>query len=477
MRALRAPVGALVLVALAAGPARGNGRPPAVNSIAVDPRDPRRIVLGATFGPLLSTDCGSTWRWTCEQAVGYTGVWDPKFLFSRTSSAIFATAFDGLAVTRDEGCSWSFAPSLADFFVDDLAWATETTTAGTTEVLWAVTSSAARTNCVYQSRDDGATFEPSGLCSDTLFFKSIAVAPSDQQQVYVVSYNPNLNVMRPSFHKSSGRDAAGVMQFQTLELPQAFWTMTDLRLVGVDRTDANRIYVRGKDQGGPHLYTTADGGVNWMRITPPDVTQITAAILVEDHLLVATSRTLLRSSNRGQSFEPVGGTPFLSCLASVSTLGAPRETYLYGCANPFQEPRAAALISRDFTNFTPLFKFENLYGPLECGGDAPTTKLCTPLWPGLAMQLFTPGSRPVAGPSCGAGGGAPADGGAAGASPPADAAPVVTRDGGTVARSNGGCHASGAGAGLLGGLLPVLLGLSVGAVRRRASAARRRPPG
>ncbi len=66
MRQLSRRLLIVALLALTPALARANGRPPAVNSVAVDPRDPSRLAIGGTFGPLLSKTCGSTWLWTCE---------------------------------------------------------------------------------------------------------------------------------------------------------------------------------------------------------------------------------------------------------------------------------------------------------------------------------------------------------------------------------------------------------------------------
>ncbi len=452
-----------VLCALAPAAARANGRPPAINSVAIDPRDPSRLVIGATFGPLVSKTCGATWRWTCEQAVGYSGVWDPGFVFSGRSSTIFATTFSGVVATTDEGCTWNRLPALGEVFVDDLKRTVEKDPGGASvERLWAATSSASRRNCVYESRDDGQTFSASGLCSDTLFFKSIAVAPSNPSQLYVLGYDANMNTMRPTFHRATGRDPTGVLQFETIELPAAAWTLYDVSLVGVESSDPNRVFLRGRDATGSQVWVTEDGGTNWRRVTLPDVSQILAGLLVDDLVLLATNKGLLKSSDHGASFQAVMGAPRLHCLSMATHgEGAMRAVTLYGCANPFTEG-AAAFLSTDLGSWKPLFKFENLFGPLECPAQTPTTDVCTPLYPGLSMQLFTEGATPVMGPRCGEGGmTSPPDARQMPEPPSGDGGTVVTRnDGGSTMSAPKGCAAGGGSGGvaLLGvGAVAILL--------------------
>ncbi len=462
MRLQYHPLLLAVLLSLTPARARANGRPPAVNSVAVDPRDPSRLAIGGTFGPLVSKTCGSTWRWTCEQAVGYSGVWDPSFVFSGSSRTIFATTFSGVVATTDEGCTWSRLGSLGEVFVDDLRRTVEKDASGAaSERLWAATSSASRRNCVYESRDDGQTFSASGLCSDTLFFKSIAVAPSNPTQLYVVGYDANLNTMRPTFHRSTGRDLTGVLQFETLELPQTMWTLYDVSLLGVAASDPNRVFLRGRDATGAQLWLTEDGGTNWRRITLPDVSQILAGLLVDDLVLLATNKGLLKSTDHGASFQAVLGAPRLHCLSQATFgQGAARSVTLYGCANPFTEG-AAAFLSTDLGSWKPLFRFENLFGPLECPAQTPTTDVCTPLYPGLSMQLFSEGATPVAGPRCGEGSTmSPPDARQMPEPPSGDGGTVVRRnDGGSTVTSPKGCAAGSRGEVGVGGLL-VLVALA-----------------
>src|SRR5439155_24446940 len=87
-------------LALAAAPAFANGRAPLTNGINFKAGDDQSIYLSTTFGLLVSHDDGCTFRWVCEQSLGYGGQWDPKYAIA-SDGTIFATTFEGLRVSRD----------------------------------------------------------------------------------------------------------------------------------------------------------------------------------------------------------------------------------------------------------------------------------------------------------------------------------------------------------------------------------------
>src|SRR5690349_20187638 len=96
---------AILLAAVVPRAADANGRYPQAVSIHFQPGNNHRILVGATFGMLLSEDDGATWRWTCEKNIGYGGIFDPTYEISQAGT-IFATTFDGLSISRDSGCNF-----------------------------------------------------------------------------------------------------------------------------------------------------------------------------------------------------------------------------------------------------------------------------------------------------------------------------------------------------------------------------------
>src|SRR5262245_31828515 len=203
------PAALAVLASLASG-AGANGRPPVSNGIYFRPQDARSIYVRSTFGLLVSFDEGCSFRWVCEQAIGYGGQFDPKYAVA-TDGTIFATTFTGLRVSRDGGCTWATATSekpagdpgrIAGIWVDALDIAPN-------DQVWVATAESGRPNNVYRSTDGGQTFEPRNLLSQMIWWKSVQVAPTNAQRVYVTGYQ----VASPtSAHFLRSDDAGGQWQ-------------------------------------------------------------------------------------------------------------------------------------------------------------------------------------------------------------------------------------------------------------------------
>ena len=102
----------LVAVVLAPAVALADGRAPLTNGVHFQPGDDRSIYVATTFGLLISHDDGCSFRWVCEQNIGYAGTFDPRYRIA-SDGAIFATTFTGLRVSRDGGCSFTTATSEA----------------------------------------------------------------------------------------------------------------------------------------------------------------------------------------------------------------------------------------------------------------------------------------------------------------------------------------------------------------------------
>src|SRR5687768_4664985 len=92
-----------------ADPALANARFPNAQQLVVHPTNPDRLWLRATHGVLTSPDRGKTWRWVCEEAVGYTGTRDPPIGVTQTGAVLVGVS--GLSISRDEGCDWNFHPT------------------------------------------------------------------------------------------------------------------------------------------------------------------------------------------------------------------------------------------------------------------------------------------------------------------------------------------------------------------------------
>jgi hypothetical protein len=441
--AASAALGAALLASPA--PAHANGRPPVTNGITFRPNDNQSLYVRSTFGLLISHDNGCSFRWVCEQAIGYGGVYDPKYAVA-TDGTIFATTFTGLKVSRDGGCSFTTATAelppgapgrIADAWVDALD-------IGPTGEIWAATADGTKPNDIYRSTDGGVTFAPRGMTGSPdwpmIWWKSLAVAPSDAARVYAAGYqiaNPS-----PLAHVFSTTD--GGQSWTPSPLAGVSLGTTPLvTIAAVDPANPQILYlvsVDGNGPGGDRLYRSTDGAATFTEVLA--TTQPISNVVVRDATTVvvatadATAGGAFQSTDGGATFAAVAGAPRLGCL------GKRPDGSLIGCAANWDPDFKAVARSTDAVQWQKVFRFVELAGPLACPAGTPGRDMCDQeLWPTLKAQFAATGPTD---PAC--------------AIPPGDTTEPPKEPGGCCDAGTG----SPLGAGVLAGLLACLLG------RRRA---------
>src|SRR5678815_2464803 len=90
-RSTSAGLSLALCLGIAAGVAHANGRFPATIDVHFKPGDPDVIALQVTWGLITSTDGGATWHWSCEEAVGFGGIYDPDYAFTSTGLLLATT--------------------------------------------------------------------------------------------------------------------------------------------------------------------------------------------------------------------------------------------------------------------------------------------------------------------------------------------------------------------------------------------------
>ncbi|MEO8700891.1 MAG: sialidase family protein [Kofleriaceae bacterium] len=381
------PIVAIIALGLAAGVVHANGRPPLTNGVVFRPGDSETLYVRSTFGLLISSDAGCTFRWVCEQCIGYGGTFDPKYAVA-SDGTIFATTFTGLRVSRDGGCS--FTTATAELAVGDPGRiadvSVEALDIGPTGEVWVATADSGKPNNVYRSTDNGVTFAPRGMLSPTIWWRSVAVAPSNPLRVYVTGYEVTSSAA-PITHVYRTDDGGETWT----EL--AVGSLAPILLVAaVDPLDPGTVFLRsGATSAGDRLYRSSDAGATFTEVlvtTEPihDVLIASAATV-----LVATEAgTLFRSDTAGAAFAPVAGAPRVGCL------GKRPDGTLLTCAANWEPDFMAVGTSSDATHWDPLFRFSQLAGPLVCPAGTQGHETCEQLWPGLDEQFG------VVGPACGA---------------------------------------------------------------------------
>lgn len=424
--------------------ALANGRPPLTNGVHFRPGDDQSLYVATTFGLLVSRDDGCSFRWICEQNLGYGGTFDPKYRIA-ADGTIFATTFNGLRVSRDGGCSFSTATAerpggdpgrIADMWIDAID-------IGPTGEVWVATANSGQPNNIYRSTDNGMTFEPRGMLSHTIWWKSLAIPRTRAQRIYATGYQvsgtaPDGGQLPPTAHFEISDDHGA--QWTPSPLAGVQFGMTPLvQVVGVDRTDPDIVLMSSlaaNPPSGDRLYRSTDGGMTWTEVlaAPGSILQVTAA--QAGTVVVATlGGDAFRSVDRGATFEPMTNAPQLGCV------GQRGDGSLFGCGANWEPDFKAVARSSDGASWSKVFRFVELAGPVECAPGTPQHDLCGAQWPAVQEQFGTTG------PTCG------------------DVAPDTTPP---PARS-GGCCQSGRSPGELGAI--ALLAALCGAFTLR-----RRPP-
>ncbi len=249
--------GLAALAPLSASPmARANGRFPAANQLVVDPDDPNHVVVRATYGTMISHDGGRTLSLVCEEAIGATGDADPMLgLFS--GGRMVAGVVSGLAVTSDEGCSWSLMKGIAPReYVVDVTVQKNDPRRGV--VVSSTASDAGGLHTVlFETRDSASSFQSIGTpLGEDFLALTVEVAPSDEARIYVsgtVTAQGGAR-MTPTIARSSDRGAS----FERTVLG-SFGAGYTAWISAVDPKDASTLYVRVRSTDKDRLLVSADG--------------------------------------------------------------------------------------------------------------------------------------------------------------------------------------------------------------------------
>ncbi|MBP9088720.1 MAG: exo-alpha-sialidase [Kofleriaceae bacterium] len=384
------------------------------------PGHPNEIYSGTTFGLLVSTDDGCSFRWICEQSIGYAGTFDPHYAIA-ADGTIYATTYQGLRISRDHGCT--FVTATADAApgpgnIDGL-WVDAIDVPASGNV-WVATADSAHPNDVYKSTDQGRTFAAMGLPSNVVWYKSIKVARTDEQRVWVTGYQiAGPNAAQPAAHLYRSNDGAAT--WSEIALTGVVMAATPTVLIeAVDPAVGDLLFLRSvaaNAGGGDILYRTVDGGTTWTEVLR--TTDAIRNVVIRDvnTVLVASATAgLQRSTNMGQTFTPVANSPKTTCLSE-------REDHqLLTCGTNWDPDFLALGRSSDGEQWQKIFRFVELAGPVACPAGTPQYDTCESLmWPSLREQFG------VTGPKCGGDG-------------VLDGVPPDAPDGGGTPRSKGCCE-------------------------------------
>lgn len=381
-----------VTVSLAAVQAYANGRAPETNGVVLRPGDAHSIYARSTFGLLISHDDGCTFQWVCEDNIGYGGSFDPKYAIAGDGT-IFAATFNGLRASRDGGCSFAAVTDalpigdpgrIADRYASALA-------IGPTGDVWVGTADSGKPNDVYVSTDVGVTFLPSNLESPTVFWQSLAVAPSDARRIYVAGNQfsgtaaDGGQIAPAAYLFRSDDHGAGWMPMALANVVVAPTPL--VTIAAVDPVDSSIVFVLSvgaNPPSGDRLYRSTDGGAFFDEALATTEPISDLVIRGPTAAVAATLHATFASNNGGASFAPIANPAQLGCLGQRS------DGALIGCgtnADAFSIGR-----SSDATQWQKLFKLADLAGPIECPAGTREHDICDQLlWRPLQIQLGAKG--------------------------------------------------------------------------------------
>lgn len=399
---------AVAAAILASAPvALANGRFPESNQIAFAAHDPDLVLLRVTFGLLVSHDRGKTFQWVCEQSIGYSGVEDPMYTVT-PSNAIIGTTFQGLTVTRDNACNWSFATGELNeaVFIDLSANPKDAKNVVVFASSYDKEDDAGKyyfTSKIWETKDEGQTFQQLGAALDSsLLGYTIDLTSTDPNRIYASAVRhpgptPKGVLLTSKNHGQTWEEEP----VQLLEEERSFF------IAAVDPTNAERVYLRtyatSIDKPTRLLLREADpdGGAPTLRTVYAAPSALQGFALSPDGAKVyigGPKDGVKVASTQDFVFEQRSNVE-VQCLA----LG---PDGLWACSNE-RSGFVAGLSKDDGATFEPRLRFCDIGGPIaSCGPGTATNDRCAQLWPEQKQIL-----------GCGGDTGVPGDGGFADAGP------------------------------------------------------------
>ncbi len=348
--------------------AEANGRYPEAGQLVLGVTNPDRILVRATFGFLVSEDGGASWRWVCEQAIGFEDVFDPPIALL-AGDVILAGLQTGLSRSSDFGCGFSFESDVfpGKYVIDVTAdrgapangLAVSTTPMGTSlETIVASTT------------DGGATWQPTAAALETNFRAiTIEVARSNPDRIYVTG------LLEPSYEPVVAvSDDAG----QSWVVRDNLETGGPVFISAVDPTDPDRVYARVPGNDVDTLYVSVDAAETVQEVAQRPGRMLGFA-LSEDGSRIAIGGPLFGIESADAMDLEL--TQRSSVSARCLTFGPGNE--LFVCGDEAADGWTIGSSMDEGATVTPLLTLPAL-AESTC---EPTASICSAYWPGLRSLL------------------------------------------------------------------------------------------
>jgi MYXO-CTERM domain-containing protein len=384
---------ALAAALTASGSAQANGRYPESNQIQFNEADPDLVVLRVTFGLLISRDRGVTWRWVCERAIGYLGTEDPMYALT-PSGRILGSTFNGVTMTKDNACSWSFAfggPSQRVFV--DLAQSPK----DRKNILALAAAYDKQDDAggvlykteIFETKDEGDAFTAIASAFDpTMLGETLDLTASDPNRIYMSAVQVKGTAPTGLFLASRDRGVS----WETTEVPllqpcDAAMPCAErsLYIAGVDPNNADRVYLRTRNavDRPARLIMTDDGGKTFKTIFSSKGSLPAFALSPDGSRVWVGGQFdgIFSASTADLLFQQRSSTP-VQCL----TVGAEG---LWACSNENNKGTGFIVgLSRDEgSTFEAKLHFCDVLGAVECPAGTITHTECAAGWPAQEAQI------------------------------------------------------------------------------------------
>ena len=344
---------------LHAAAARANGAFPDSQSIMTPEARPHEIRLATNFGIISSDDDGQNWVWSCEQAETNNG--SLYQMGPAPKNRLYVISSEGLAFSDNDSCGWSIAggtvagTAIADAFPDP-------TNANRVLAVVERASEAGISYAVLESSDGGTTFGPTrytAASGDNI--TGVEIARSAPSTIYVAMTSG------PTFAPKLARSTNGGASWKVEDLSAKLPTKTTLiRLVAVDPTNADRVYLRTHSPAGDAFAVAVAGASGFTVTTPltfPDGILSAYARLASGTIVLAAvvgvDEVAYHSTDDGASFQPLPTPP------SVRAMSA-RGATLYVVADNVADGYAVGTSVDEGQTWQPLMRYDQIAAIQAC---------------------------------------------------------------------------------------------------------------
>jgi hypothetical protein len=382
---------AAAALALAPGVALGNGRFPATIDVHFKPGDPDVIALQATWGLITTFDGGDTWHWSCEEAVGFAGIYDPDYQFTSTG-LLFATTTtaDALRQTRDM-CTWTpAAPPLGPDGATPAKFVSQVAVGPTGAIFVATPYELAPEPQIYRSTDDGVSWTPLSrpIAGTVDWWESMEIAPTllagSQTRIYATGYG----FVGPDKVRYLVRSDNGGATWTDLGVDEFTFNHenADLQIAAISPTDPDLVFARVyrvNNAIGDDIYRSDDAGVTWVRVFQ-SADDVTAVVVRESGQVVVTTGLsgVHVSADGGQTFGASIDDTKVQCLKERD------DQLLFVCGVSFPPDNMGLGTGTTVGDWTSILTFADVTDAYECAGGTTQQDVCYDLrWCATACQF------------------------------------------------------------------------------------------